>query len=54
MKNNRISLKTAVFHGRIAPEEGIIVGYGALLNAFNLSVPIPEILSLISEKKRQY
>lgn len=50
----RYSLNISVFHGRTAPEEGILVGYGALIEVYQLAVPIPEILSLISYKKRQY
>lgn len=54
MKNNQISLKINVFHGRTSPEEATLVGYGAIIEAFGLNVPIPDMLSLISEKKRQY
>jgi Fic family protein len=48
------SRKISVFHGRTAPEEGILVGYGAILETHQLAIPIPHILSLISYKKRQY
>ena len=51
---NHFSLKITVFHGRMAPEEGFLVGYGALLEAFKLEVPVPDIVALISPKKRQY
>jgi len=54
MNNKHFSHKITVFHGRIAPEEGVLVGYGALIEAFKLDVPVPEVLSLISSKKRQY
>jgi Fic family protein len=54
MKNNYFSREITVFHGRTAPEKGILAGYGAIINAYNLSVPLPNKLSLISEKKRQY
>lgn len=54
MKNKSLSPKISIFHGRTAPEEGFLVGYGAIINAFNLNVPVPERLSLISTKKRQY
>lgn len=49
-----ISRKITVFHGRIAPEEATLVGYGAMIEAYQLKIPMPEILSLISSKKRQY
>ena len=48
------SRKISVFHGRIAPEEGILVGYGAIIETHQLAIPIPHVLSLISYKKRQY
>ncbi len=51
---NSFSLNITVFHGRETPEEGILVGYGALIEVFNLAVPLPEKLALISYKKRQY
>lgn len=46
--------KITVFHGRLAPEEGFLVGYGAIIENYKLSVPIPSRLSLISQKKRKY
>lgn len=48
------SHKSATFHGRMAPEEGIIVGYAAIINSLALEVPIPETISLISTKNRKY
>ena len=48
------SHKITVFHGRNAPEEGILVGYGALIEAYQLELTMPDVLSLISYKKRQY
>jgi len=54
MKQNKISLEIGVFQGRTAPEEGVLVGYGAIIVAYNLPVPIPLQLSLISKKHRQY
>lgn len=54
MKNNRFSLEITVFHGRKAPEAGILVGYGALIEAYDLKVPLPDVLSLISFKNRKY
>jgi len=54
MNNNHFSLRITTFHGRKAPEEGVLVGYGAIIEAFKLETPIPDVLSLISSKKRQY
>jgi len=48
------SRKISVFHGRDIPEEGILVGYGALIEAYQLQIPLPIKLVLISHKKRQY
>jgi Fic family protein len=50
-----ISQLINVFHDRIAPESGcILIGYGALINKYNLRVPTPEILSVIAGKHRKY
>ena len=46
--------KTSVFGGRKFPEEGIIVGYTALIENYNLSMPYPEIITLISLKNKKY
>ena len=54
MDIKRFSLQLSVFHGRIVPEEGVIVGYGAIIEAFRLAVPLPEKLMFVSIKKRQY
>ena len=54
MNNKQISQKINVFHGRIAPEPGNLVGYGALIEFLSLQIPIPRQLALISEKHRQY
>jgi len=54
MNNNHFSLKITVFHGLKAPEEGILAGYGAIIEAYKLPIPIPNKLALISFKKRQY
>jgi hypothetical protein len=52
--NNSISRAGNVFHGRTAPEQGNLVGYGAIIDALKLPVPIPFQLALISKKRRQY
>lgn len=54
MENKSISQRITVFHGRTAPEEGELVGYGALIDYYLLAMPIPNKLSLISLKTRQY
>lgn len=50
----QLSRKITIFHERLAPEEGVLVGYGAMIEAYQLAMPLPETLSLISSKKRQY
>jgi len=54
MNNNRFSRRVTIFHGIIPPEEGNLVGYGAIIETYNLAVPIPSQLALISLKKRKY
>ena len=50
---NHFSLQLSVFHGRNVPKEGMIVGYGAIIEAFKLPVPVPQQLSFVSTKKRK-
>ncbi|MFC2125258.1 Fic family protein [Bacteroidota bacterium] len=54
VKNNRFSQKITVFHGRLAPEEGTIAGYAAIINALQLNAPMPYRLMLISQRNKQY
>jgi hypothetical protein len=46
MNIKRFSLQLSVFHGRAVPEDGVIVGYGSIIDVFKLAVPIPKKLSL--------
>ncbi len=54
MISNSISQRIMVFQGRKAPEEGLLVGYGAIYNYYNLPVPLPFVLCLISTKHKRY
>ena len=54
MNIKRFSLQLSIFHGRTVPEDGVIVGYGAIIDVFKLAVPIPKKLSFVSLKKRQF
>ena len=54
MINNRFSREITVFHDRMAPEKGTLVGYGAIIEKLQLPVPLPGQLVLISEKRRRY
>jgi len=54
-QKKRISRIVRVFHGRALPEsEGLLVGYGALIDAFALEVPLPDRLALVSRQHRRY
>lgn len=50
----QFSQEAGVFHGRIAPEAGTIVGYAALIEAKALAIPTPDVISMISQKNRRY
>jgi len=54
MKNKSFSQEITVFHGRVAPEKASLVGYGAVIEALGLAMPMPERLALVSHKNRQY
>ena len=47
-------LSVTVFQGRVAPEKARLVGYGAIIDAWGLAMPMPERLALVSYKNRQY
>lgn len=52
--NSRFSYKASVFQERVAPEDGMLAGYGAIIKHYNLPVPLPDRLALISQKHKQY
>ena len=54
MANNSFSHNITVFHNRNAPEPGTLAGYGALIAAYNLNVPLPDKIALISTKHKRY
>ncbi len=54
MIDKQISQLISVFHGRTAPEQGNLVGYGALTESLKLALPMPLKLAIISSKRRQY
>ena len=43
-----------VFHGRKLPEPGQLVGYGAIIQSFQLQIPLPDRLALIAQRNRRY
>ena len=54
MVNNSFSQLVSVFQERISPEEGYLVGYGAIIKFYDLFVPLPDVLALLSQKHKQY
>jgi Fic family protein len=54
MNNIKFSQEILVFHGRTAPETGFLAGYDALIQYYQLNVPIPETLVIISRRNRNY
>ncbi|MEL7833533.1 Fic family protein [Fodinibius sp. Rm-B-1B1-1] len=54
-KNNRFSDNVTVFRKYTLPETNMkLAGYSALIYRYDLEVPLPELLSAISEKHRSY
>lgn len=43
-----------VFHGRVLPEIANIVGYAAIIHAYDLALPMPQVIGLISKKHKVY
>ena len=41
-----------IFHERVLPERATLAGYAALIDAYNLTVPLPRTLSATSEHHR--
>lgn len=54
MKNKSISTNITIFHDRQPPEEGLLAGYGALIEHYGLEAPLPAKLSIISRKHKHY
>lgn len=50
----RFSHRISTFHGIQAPEEGTLAGYGAIIEAYTLTLPLPGVLTLISDLNRRY
>ncbi len=43
-----------IFQGHIAPEDGQLAGYADLIQRYQLSVPLPDTLAMISTQKKRY
>ncbi|MDX1586213.1 MAG: Fic family protein [Balneolaceae bacterium] len=48
------SQKVPIFHGRHLPEEGWIVGYAAIIDTMDLKVPVPDVITMVSERHKAY
>jgi len=49
-----ISRTASVFDGKKMPEEASIVGYTAIIDNLDLSLPMPATISVVSKKNRKY
>lgn len=55
MENNQFSESVTVFRRYTLPETDMkLAGYSALINRYDLEVPLPEYISAISQSHRQY
>ncbi|SDF24723.1 2'-5' RNA ligase superfamily protein [Dyadobacter soli] len=54
LENNHFSRIITVFHGREAPERALLVGYGAIIDKLDLKLPLPDKLSLIGARYKQF
>lgn len=54
MKSTHFSHDAPVFHGTTVPEDGTIVGYGAIIHALQLAVPIPVPVALVCRQNKKY
>lgn len=52
--NTHYSREVPHVHNRTLPEPGSLVGYTAIINALELEVPIPDVVSIISKKNKRY
>src|SRR6056297_2086546 len=50
--NNGFSGPVTIFHGQRLPEEGTPAGYAALIDSFDLDVPMPNRLCAIGTRHR--
>jgi hypothetical protein len=52
--NTQYSREILHFHDRNLPEAGSLAGYAAIINVLELTVPTPDIVSIISKKNKRY
>ncbi|MCF0043639.1 Fic family protein [Dyadobacter fanqingshengii] len=54
MKSQGLTRLTVNFQEMATPEPGYLAGYAAIISGYNLKVPIPEVLAIISLKHVRY
>lgn len=55
MKENKyFSQEISIFQGRTTPEPAVLVGYGTLIAHYELAMPLPARLSIVSKKHKRY
>lgn len=47
------SIDAPVFHGKTMPQKGYIVGYAAIINSFDLQMPMPNQIAVVSTKNKK-
>lgn len=47
------SIDAPVFHGRTMPQKGYVVGYAAIINSFDLQMPMPNQIAVVSTKNKK-
>lgn len=53
--SGQFSQEADVFHGLLLPEKGVLLaGYSAIISAYKLEVPLPDVVAAISQKHKQY
>lgn len=53
-KSTHFSLKTTIFCGNIVPEDGLIVGYSAIIHKLGLRMPVAFPVALVSSQNKSY
>jgi len=52
-KSAYFSVDAPVFHGKIMPQKGNIVGYAAIIDSFNLQIPMSNQIAMVSTKNKK-
>ncbi len=49
-QSTHFSVNAPVFHGKVLPQKGTIVGYASIIHAMKLALPMPSPMAMVSEK----